>query len=143
MPEVDEQTPASEAVIEDIRALDGQPLAKTANSFADFIRMVENGQFDADVQYELKEAAETMENLILDGAKKVKTTLTVQIEISREAGKQFYEIGAKFKVKTPEQPRQKSVAWLTDNNVFTPNQPQQKQMFGVREVIGGPRRVRN
>lgn len=135
--------PASEQVIENLSAADGGRLQPTANSLADFMRMIEAGQFDADVMFDLRELATMMENQIIDGAKKVKGSLTIQIEVSRDASQPFYTIAAKHKIKRPEEKRGGTVAWLTDNNLFTPNQPRQSQMFGVRDVTPRNRTTRN
>lgn len=127
-----ENPPASEQVVEHLAA-DGGRLHPTANSLADFVRMIEDGQFDADVTFDMREMATEMENLFAANGGKLKATIDIKIELTREPDG-FYLIGAKHKIKLPEPARKRSVAWLTDENLFTPNMPRQGQFFGVRDV---------
>lgn len=128
-----ETAPASEQVVESLIAADGGRLHPTANSLADFVRMIEDGQFDADVTYDMREMATEIENMFQAHGGKLKATVDIKIELTREVDG-FYLISAKHKIKLPEQPRKRSVAWLTEENLFTPNMPRQAQFFGVRDV---------
>ncbi len=129
--------PASEQVVEQIAAADGGRLHPTANTLADFVRMIEDGQFDADVTYDMREMATEIENMFQAHGGKLKASIDIKIELTREPDG-FYLISAKHKIKLPETARKRSVAWLTDDNLFTPNMPRQGQFFGVRDVT--PRR---
>lgn len=123
-------------------AADGGARYPAAHSLADFIRMQEDGQFDADVAYDLNELAGELEQLAEDGQGKLKAQLTIKVDITRDpAG--FYVFAATHAIKRPTEKRKQSVGWVTEDNKFTPNKPRQGNLFGtVRDVT--PRRdVRN
>lgn len=133
--------PAAEQVVESLIAADGSRLHPSATSLADFVRMLEDGQFDADVTYDLRELNTDMEEMFRAHGGKLKAALSIKIEMTREIDG-FYMIAAKYDIKRPQEARPRSVAWLTDQNLFTPNKPNQGSLFGVRDV--SPRRnVRN
>lgn len=116
------------------RAADGRSLRPAASTFGQFIGLLEDGQFDADVATDLKDmAAELQDHAATQGSAKGK--LTVEIDFKVEKG--MFTIAAKYKVKMPEQSRGKSVAWTTEDNRFTPHKPNQGQLFGVRDVSSG------
>jgi hypothetical protein len=125
------------------RPADGGQRHPAAHSLADFIRMQEDGQFDADVAFDLNELAADLEELAeATGQGKLKAKLTITIDIAREpAG--HYVFAAKHVIKRPDEKRRQSVGWVTEDNKFTPNKPRQGNLFGtVRDVT--PRRdVRN
>ena len=134
-------TPAAEQVVESLIASDGSRLHPSATSLADFVRMLEDGQFDADVTYDMRELNTDMEEMFRAHGGKLKATLNIKIEMTREIDG-FYMIVVKYDIKCPQEARPRSVAWLTDQNLFTPNKPNQGSLFGVRDV--SPRRnVRN
>ncbi len=125
--------PASQRVIENLVAADGGRLHPTANTLADFVRMVEDGQFDADVTHDMREmAAEIEDRMAMEGGK-LKATLTLKFELTREPDG-FYRIAASHTIKLPPQPRKRSLAWLTQDNLFTPQMPLQGSLFGVRDA---------
>lgn len=112
-------------------AADGRPLRHAASTFGQFIAMLEDGQFDADVAMDLKNMAAGLQDIAAaQGAAKGK--LTVEIDFKVENG--MFIIAGKHKIKMPEHVRAKSVAWTTDDNRFTPHKPNQGQLFGVRDV---------
>lgn len=125
------------------RAADGGLRYPAAHSLADFIRMQEDGQFDADVAHELNELAADMEQLAEDtGQGKLKAKLTITVDITRDpAG--FYVFAAKHTIKRPEEKRKQSVGWVTDENKFTPNKPRQGNLFGTVRDVTPRREVRN
>lgn len=125
--------PASERVIEQLVAADGNRLHPTANTLADFVRMVEDGQFDADVTHDLREMAAEIENRMAMESGKLKAVLTLKFELTREPDG-FYRIAASHTIKLPPQARKRSLAWLTHDNLFTPQMPNQGSLFGVRDV---------
>lgn len=133
MNDPDDAPPASDQTIE--HAADGNRLFPACRTLADFVRMQEDGQFDADVTAALAEMAAAVEDQVRAYGRdaKIKAKLTLTFDITRmPAG--FYTIASDFTLKTPKEKREQSVAWLTDDNNFTPNQPRQGQFFGVREV---------
>lgn len=125
--------PAGERVVENILAADGNRLHPTANTLADFVRMVEDGQFDADVTHDMREMAAEIENRMAMEGGKLKATLTLKFELTREPDG-FYRIAASHTIKLPTLARKRSLAWLTQDNLFTPQMPNQGSLFGVRDV---------
>lgn len=114
------------------RAVDGARLPPAANNFGDFVRFLEDGQFDAELTEALKELAGEMANAAIDSGGKSKGKLTVTFDFSLEG--RIFSIASKHKVDVPAAKRPKSVLWATEDMRFTPSNPQQGQLFGVREV---------
>lgn len=139
MPSTEDDT---DRTVEPIMAADGGRLHPTANSLADFVRFIEDGQFDADVTYDLRELAADMENLFMAQGGKLKATLTIKIDLTREV-EGFYVLAASHTVKKPTENRKRSVAWLTDDNLFTPNKPGQGALFGTVRDVTPRRTIRN
>lgn len=148
MQSADEAPPASEQVIDQggtvdsLIAADGGRLHPTCNSLADFVRMLEDGQFDADVTSDLRDLAEALEDLFMAQGGKLKATLNIKIELTREIDG-YYLIAASHSIKKPTENRKRSLAWLTDNNLFTPNKPNQGSLFGTVRDVSARRNVRN
>ena len=124
-------------------AADGVARHPAAHSLADFIRMQEDGQFDADVAFDLNALAADLEEIAEStGQGKVKAKLTITIDITREpAG--HYVFAAKHVIKRPEEKRRQSVGWVTEDNKFTPNKPRQGNLFGTVRDVTPRREVRN
>lgn len=138
-------TDSGEIIDQPQRAADGALLAPPANGVADFIRMLENGQFDADVQADLRDLAANMQDQMHAGAGKVKAKLQITVEIDLEStgnGPIFY-LRAHHKITQPPQKRQRSVAWTTEDNRFTPNMPRQGALFGAVRDVGRARPIRD
>lgn len=126
-----------------LEAADGRRLYPAANTLADFVRMIENGQFDADVATALRDLAEYMEEMYAATGSKLKADVTIKIGFTRDPDG-FYRLSGDFSVKKPKLPRKSSLAWLTPDNLFTPNQPNQGVLFGtVRDVSAPARVIRN
>lgn len=138
----DEHDPATGEILEQ-RPADGGQRHPAAHSLADFIRMQEDGQFDADVAFDLNELAGELEELAeATGQGKLKAKLTITIDIQREpAG--HYVFAAKHAIKRPEEKRRQSVGWVTEENKFTPNKPRQGNLFGTVRDVTPRREVRN
>lgn len=112
-------------------AADGKTLVPAASTFGQFIAMLEDGQFDADVQCDLKElAAKMQDEAEASGTAKGKLTVTIDFKLENA----MFVIAAKHKMAFPEPKRPKSVAWTTEDNRFTPNKPYQGALFGVRDA---------
>lgn len=125
------------------RAADGGQRYPAAHSLADFIRMQEDGQFDADVAFDLNELARDMEQLAQDtGQGKLKAKLTITVDISRDPSG-LYLFNAKHAIKRPDEKRKQSVGWVTPDNKFTPNKPHQGNLFGTVRDVTPRREVRN
>lgn len=126
--------PAAEPTVEHLIAADGGKLHPTANTLADFVRMVEDGQFDADVTHDMREMAAELENMFMAQGGKLKATITLKFDLTREIDG-YYLIAGTHSIKLPKVNRKRSLAWLTQDNLFTPQMPNQGSLFGtVRDV---------
>jgi hypothetical protein len=103
-----------------------------ADSFSTFVRMLEDGQLDRELTEELKKLAGEMAAAAIDAGGKSKGKLTLTFDFSLEG--RVHSIASKYKVDLPAPKRAKSIMWQTEDNRFTPNNPHQGQLFGVREV---------
>jgi hypothetical protein len=104
-----------------------------AVTFADFLRMLENGELQQDLSRELRNINAAMENHAMENAGKAKAKLTLTIDFSLEKG--IYEITADPKVTLPKSKRNRSIAWGTPEGFFSPQDPKQLDMWS------GPRKV--
>lgn len=116
-------------------AADGNRLPPAANSFGDFIRFQEDGQLDAELAEALRKLAHDMSATAIESGGKATGKITLQVGFSLEG--KIFTIASKFKVDVPEAKRPKSVMWSTEDGRFTPSNPHQGNLFGVREVRGG------
>jgi hypothetical protein len=126
-------------------AADGRPVHPAANSLGDFFKMMEDGQFDADVHADLQELAADMQNDLHAGLGKSAAKLTITVEIALEPtgnGPVFY-MRAGHKIARPTLKRQRSIAWTTDDNRFTPNKPHQGILFGALRDVTDRRPARD
>jgi len=121
--------------VEPTRAADGGHVPGACNTLAEFIRSLEDGQFDADVYQQLKELSAEMANHAWANGGKSKGKLTIAIDFVQEGG--VVEIKAGYKITRPEGRRPKSIMWTTEDNRFTRTRPGQQQLFGIRDVSGG------
>lgn len=117
------------------RSADGGERLPAAHSLADFFRMIEEGGFDQEVAAALQDAAAKMEDMAADTGAKVKATLQINVDISRDPDGIYFLLGA-YKIKLPETKRPRSIAWLTPENRFTPNKPKQGNLFGAPRPVG-------
>ena len=116
------------------RAADGNRLPPAANSFGDFIRFQEDGHLDAELSEALKQLASDMSHTAIESGGKAKGKMGLTFDFALEG--RVFSIAAKYKVDVPEAKRPRSVMWSTEDGRFTPSNPQQGQLFGVREVSG-------
>ena len=112
-------------------AADGRPLP-TAFTFGQFLQLLEDGEFHAELSENLREINAKLSQHAIDHGGAPKAKLTVTLDFSLDHG--VFEIAGKYAVKLPAAPRGKTVAWSTPENRFTPQNPRQMQMFGVRDV---------
>jgi hypothetical protein len=107
-----------------------------ANNAGDFINMIEDGQFSAELNRDLAELAATMHDHASATNKKAKGKVTIVIDLETEvisSGTMFKAV-ASHKVKAPEMKRRATVLFTDEFNRFTRTPPRQGQIFGVREV---------
>lgn len=116
------------------RAADGGRLPPAANTFGDFVRMLSDGDFDRELTDVLQQLNQDMSNAAIEQGGKAKGKLVVTFDFALEG--RVFAIGSKHKVDVPEPKRPKGIMWATQDGRFTPSNPQQGHLFGVREVSG-------
>ena len=132
-----EQGAASDRLL--THAADGGRIQGAANNAGDFINMIEDGQFAADLHREMAELTAKMSDLCAASGKKQKGRVTIQVDLTTE-GPVFMAVG-KFTIKAPEEKRKPTVLFTDDANHFTRSQPKHGQFFGVRQVESTARRI--
>lgn len=105
-----------------------------ARSFSSFISLLEDGQLNSELSDALKELNAELNNYAQSyGSRRVKGKIKLELDFTLEQG--MFDISAKFDVKTPEAPRNKTVLWSTPGNNFTPQNPRQMDLLApVRDV---------
>lgn len=104
-----------------------------ARNFAQFIQMLEDGQFNADLSDQLRDIAAACSDAVLAHGGKSKATMTIKINFLLDRG--IFEIAADFKTTLPKEKRQRTVAWNTPDNLFTPDNPRQMSLFKGPRVV--------
>jgi hypothetical protein len=117
---------------EDKPAADGGGLPPAARSFDAMVRMLEDGTLNADLSDSLREIAATLSNFVIDYGGEPKAKLSLELSFALKDG--VFEIVANTKLKLPDKPRGRTVAWCTGEHYFTPNNPKQGQLFGLRDA---------
>lgn len=114
-----------------------------ARSFAAFIQMLEDGKLNADLSEALQELNAGMNDHVQTFGGKPKGKLVLTIDFALDKG--VFDIVAAYKVTKPEVKRDRSIAWSTPGNNFSPENPRQMTLFGrVRDVgTGESREVRS
>lgn len=132
---IDQDRPPSRMAAEraDIAA-DGAPRQPAANSFSDFVGFLEDGDFNREMTGVMKDIATELANSAINAGGKSKGKLTVSFEFALDG--RVTSITPKYKVDLPQEKRPKSVMWMTEDGRFTPSNPRQHEMFGVRNVDG-------
>ncbi|RKF23359.1 hypothetical protein D6851_02490 [Altericroceibacterium spongiae] len=115
-------------------AADGGHVPGACNTLGEFVRSLEDGQFDADCYDAIKDLAATMQEHAWRSGGKSKGKITITLDFVQEGG--VTEIKAKFKAAKPEASRAKSIMWATEDHRMTRTRPGQKQLFGIRDVSG-------
>ncbi|API58884.1 hypothetical protein BSL82_05805 [Tardibacter chloracetimidivorans] len=132
--EGDDMPQAEPEIIPPERAADGNRLIPAAGTFSQLVAFLEGGQLDQDVAGELRELVSEMRDSAISHGGKSKGQLTLTLDFMLE-GSAFF-VTAKTKVKLPEEKRQRSITWATEDGRLTPHAPNQGQLFGVRDVSG-------
>lgn len=115
-------------------AADGGHVPGACNTLGEFVRSLEDGQFDADCYEAIKELSVQMREHAWNSGGMAKGKVSITLDFSQEG--MMTEIKAAFKVTSPASKRPKSVMWGTSDNRFSRTNPQQQQLFGVRDVTG-------
>lgn len=115
-----------------IAAADGQIIPAPARSAGNFIDLLEDGDFSADVHAQLQELAQQMRAVANSAGGKAKGGVTIKLELELEGD--AFKIRGDVKVKAPDLPRRRSILWTDDQDNFCRFPPQQTQMFGARPI---------
>lgn len=139
----DKPIPARDQIIEHppTTAADGGHVPGACNTLGEFVRSIEDGQFDADVFGELKDLNAALCDHAQHHGGKAKGKLTLTFDFTQEGA--ITEIRSSYKVTAPEEKRPKSVMWLTEDNRPTRTRPGQHQLFGIRDASAPAGRVRD
>lgn len=122
-------------------AEDGQALP-ALHTFAQFFQTLEDGELHAQASDGLQRIAGDLSNHVRDYGGNSKGRMTITLDFDLKHG--VFEITGGLTIKLPTPPRGKTVVWATPDNRFTPYNPRQMNMFGVREVaapVAAPRAV--
>lgn len=111
---------------------DGTAVVPAADTFDAFVRMIEDGDFNRELTGEMRRFAGELANIAIDQGGKAKGKVSLTFDFSLEG--RVTEIASKYKIDLPQPKRGKSVMWQTEDGRYTPNNPHQGQLFGVREV---------
>lgn len=115
-------------------AADGGYVAGACNTMGEFVRSLEDGQFDADCYEAIKELSADMHEHSFNNGGLAKGKVTITLDFRQEGT--ITEIKSTFKVAGPAPKRPKSVMWHTSDHRLSPTNPQQQQLFGIRDVTG-------
>ena len=112
------------------RVATGEIAQTIAHSAGNFIDMLEDGDFSADVLAELQNVARAMSQITNNTGAKSKGQVVLTIDLAKEGD--ALTIQTKVKAKMPELPRPKSIMWQDDAGAFSRFPPQQTGMFNPR-----------
>lgn len=115
-------------------AADGGHVPGACNTLGEFVRSLEDGQFDADCYEAIKELSVQMRDHAWNTGGMAKGKIAITLDFSQEGA--MTEIKAAFKVTSPASKRPKSVMWSVSDNRLSRTNPQQQQLFGIRDVSG-------
>ena len=124
-----------------IIAADGGTIPGTCNTLSEFMRTLEDGQFDADCYEAIKKLSAALNEHAWQSGGKAKGKVSITLEFSQEGS--ITEIRSAFKVTEPQLARSKSVLWTTEDHRFTRTRPGQEQLFGIRDVSSSARAMRD
>lgn len=132
---MNDQVKASDVTLDQPqRAADGGHVPGACNTMGEFVRSLEDGQFDADCYEAIKALSAAMHEHAWNNGGKAKGKVTITLDFAQEGG--VTEIKANFKVSQPEAKRPKSSMWSTEDHRMTRTRPGQAQLFGIRDVSG-------
>lgn len=121
-------------------AADGGRIPPPAATIADTIRLLADGQFDADVSAETRSLIQKMEahGFLNKGVAKGQIVITLDIAMSNGA----HVITPSYKIKRPVQKQIGTLLFALDDGRLSRNPQGQGSLYGVREVTGAPVEVR-
>lgn len=132
---MNDQVKASDVTLDQPqRAADGGYVPGACNTLGEFVRSLEDGQFDADCYEAIKALSAAMHEHAWANGGKAKGKVSITLDFAQEGG--VTEIKANFKVTPPDAKRPKSIMWTTEDHRMTRTRPGQAQLFGIRDVTG-------
>lgn len=137
----DKKGAAGAIIDQPLAAADGGPVPGACNTLGEFVRTLEDGQFDADCYEAIKDLHAKLNEHAWHNGGKSKGKVTISLDFTQEGA--VTEIKATFKIAEPADRRPKSIMWATEDHRFTRVRPGQHQLFGIRDASGGDGRVRD
>lgn len=128
-------------ILDGTAAADGGKRYPAVRCLTDLIHMLNDGQFNSDCADKLADFASDMEELGCDTGKKVKGKLTLTIDIEREHDGVYF-FTPQMTLKLPPEKHSRTIGWVTGDNLFTPNKPNQGNLFGTVREVTAARTVR-
>jgi|14_taG_2_1085336.scaffolds.fasta_scaffold00306_19 hypothetical protein len=104
-----------------------QEISKPTKSFATFLTTLEDGRFNDAISEELRALSERLYLHSINYGGKPKGKITIDIELLQNDG--IFDIKSNYKVKNPDKPRQRSIAWTDENHNLLPSNPKQESLF--------------
>lgn len=114
------------------RAADGGHVPGACNTLGEFVRTLEDGQFDADCYEAIKDLSHDLQQHAWANGGKSKGKVTITLDFTQDGG--VTEIRSGFKISKPAGHRAKSIMWSTEDNRLTRVRPGQTEMFGIRDA---------
>lgn len=112
-------------------AADGLPVKKRSGHLADVLRMLEDGQFNADVSEEMRDLAQAIDAHAHNNKGVAKGSMTIQLDLSQANG--VLVITGTSKIKKPVQKRGGTALFIGEDGSLGRNPPGQSPMFGERK----------
>ena len=114
------------------QAADGRPMPRKAVTIADTLRLLNEGQFDADASGEMRELIRQMEahGFVNKGVSKGQITITLDIALANGA----HVVTPSVKVKKPQIKVPGTLLFAHEDGGLSRNPPGQGALYGVREV---------
>lgn len=137
-----EENAASTILVDETKAADGSSRYPAVTQLTDLIFMLNDGQFNADCADKLKTFAADLEERGIEDGKKVKGKITLTIEVDREHDGVYF-FTPDIKLATPREKHGRTIGWVTPENRFTPNKPNQGNLFGTVRDVTPTRTVRD
>lgn len=141
-PEPPAEAPKAE-IVEPERAADGMPAPFAARDTGSLINLLEGGQFSTDVIAAMTALATGMTEIAQATGKRQKGVLTIKVNLQTDDTGEAFFVQGDFAVRAPKVERRKTLLWPDEKGHMSPSQPRQKVFFGVRDVGGGPRQIRD
>lgn len=112
-------------------AADNKPVAKRSGHLSDVLRMLEDGQFNADVSADMRDLAVAMEAHAHNNKGQAKGSITLKFDFVRANG--MFVITPSHTVKKPVQKRDGTALFLGEDKSLGRNPVGQSALFGDRK----------